>query len=179
MTVADFRPAHTTASVTTQSGEHPGWPFAEMLSDERPELVLRVVAAESMSALRERNLRRALADLERIATRLRGWDGSDGLPLAADALVTAARLVVRLSRDDELLPHLVPLSTGGVQLEWHVAGRSLEIEVDRRGRPHFLAVTAGGDVMLDEEPAPGRIELGLGKARHFLDDLASLLRGAR
>jgi hypothetical protein len=33
--------------------------------------------------------------------------------------------------------------------------------------------------MLDEEPAPGRIELGLGKARHFLDDLASLLRGAR
>jgi len=179
MTVTDFRPAYTTASVTAQDGAPPGWPSAEMLSDERPELVLRVVAPESMPALRERNLRRALADLERIATRRRGWDGSDGLPLAADALVTAARLVVHLSRDDELLPHLVPLSTGGVQLEWHVAGYSLEIEVDRRGRPHFLAVTASGDVMLDEEPAPGRIELGLGKARRFLDELAGLLRGAR
>ncbi len=179
MTIADFRPEYTTGSVTAQGAPRLGWPSAEMLSDERPEPVLRVVASEPMSALRERNLRRSLADLERIATRGRGWDGGDGLPLALDALGTAARLLVHLSRDDDLLPHLAPLPTGGVQLEWHVAGHSLEIEVDRRGRPHFLAVTAGGDVTLDEESAPGRIEHELERARHFLDDLAVLLRGER
>jgi len=179
MSITDFRPAYTTASVTTQDDAQPGWPSAEMLSDERPGLALRVVAQESMPALRERNLRRVLANLERIATRRHGWDGADGLPLAAGALTTAARLVVHLSREDELLPHLVPLPTGGVQLEWHVAGSSLEIEVDRRGRPHFLAITANGDVMLDHEPAPGRIDLGLEKARRFLDDLAGRLRVVR
>lgn len=179
MTIAGFRPAYTTGSATAQGGPPLGWPSAYMLSDERAEPVLRIIAPEPMSALRERNLRRALADLERIATRQRGWDGGDGLPLTVAALVTAARLVVHLSRDDDLRPHLVPLSTGGTQLEWHVAGHSLEIEVDHRGRPHFLAVTAGGDVTLDEEPAPGRLGFELERTRRFLDDLAGHLRVAR
>lgn len=179
MTITDFRPDHTSASVTAPGGPTPGWPFAEMLSDERPGTVVRITAPEPMPALRERNLRRVFADLMRIAARTPGWDGGGGQPLSMDALVAAARLVVHLSRHDDLVPHLVPLPTGGVQLEWHVAGNSLEIEVDRRGGAHFLAVTAGGDVTLDAEAVPGRIESALQGAQQVLDDLARLPRSTR
>ena len=179
MTITDFRPDYTSASVTAPGGPAPGWSFAEMLSDERPETVVRITAPEPMPAVRERNLRGAFADLMRIAARPPGWDGGGGQRLSTDALVSAAQLVVHLSRYDDLVPHLVPLPTGGVQLEWHVAGSSLEIEVDRRGRAHFLAITAGGDVTLDAEPIPGRFEFELQRAQRVLDDLAALLRSAR
>lgn len=121
----------------------------------------------------------ALSDLLIINERLPGWDGLSGRPLAEDVFVAAARMIVRLSRDDDLRPHLVPLLTGSVQLEWHVAGASLEIELDRRGLPHFLAVDAGGNLVLDDEPAPERMEPDLVQAERFLDRLADILSAVR
>lgn len=129
--------------------------------------------------MRERNLRQVLSDLVKINRRPSGWDGLRARPLARDAFVAAALLVVRLVRDDEMRPHLVQLPPGGIQLEWHVAGSSLEIEIDRRGLPHFLAVDAQGNVFLDDEPTPGWVEPDLVKAERFLDSLAGMLGTAR
>lgn len=178
MTITDFRPDYTTAAVSRSHGvTGPGWPASEMISDERPVALIRLVG--HTTAVRERNMRQALSDLVRINNRPPGWDGLRARRLAEDAFVAAARIVVHLSRDDELRPHLVQLPGGGVQLEWHVAGNSLEIEIDRRGLPHFLAVDADGDVVLDDDPAPGRMGPDFVKAERFLDRLAGMLGAAR
>ncbi len=63
-----------------------------------------------------------------------GWDGHDGKPVKIDV----ARFALRLLREtlDPLgpAPQLVPLSYGGLQLEWHENGIDLEIEVEAANR---------------------------------------------
>jgi hypothetical protein len=44
------------------------------------------------------------------------------------------------------VPFLVPTSSGGVQFEWHVEGRELELEIPEKGRFEFLRTDGTSDV---------------------------------
>ena len=57
------------------------------------------------------------------------WDSYGGLHPTQEAISVAKGLANALLS----LPHVVPVATGGVQLEWHVAGFDIEIEVGPDG----------------------------------------------
>lgn len=63
-----------------------------------------------------------------------GWDGHDGRPVELDVAVFAAQFLLQTLEPDGPAPLVVPLSYGGVQLEWHENGIDLEIEVEAANR---------------------------------------------
>jgi len=75
-----------------------------------------------------------------------GWDGY-GSPPPSENLVEGA---IHLIRQIAILapgglepPNVVPLARGGIQLEWHVGDRELEIPIFPDGRVEFLTVQDG------------------------------------
>jgi hypothetical protein len=48
-------------------------------------------------------------------------------------MVTALSVMARVLHDDSVAPPIVPLSEGGLQLEWHRDGEELEIRVGFNG----------------------------------------------
>lgn len=79
-----------------------------------------------------------------------GWDGFRAKPISMNALDAAIRLFFALIGDLSLPPQMFPLVDGGIQLEWHVANESVEVEIDGNGMAHALAVNAQAEVILDE-----------------------------
>ena len=87
------------------------------------------------------------------------WDGRTAEMLTDDACETAVRLLVSLAIPAPPTVQLVPLTDGGVQLEWHAGGNDVEIEVDAIGEVHaFISAPDGSDVLNQELP-PSLISL--------------------
>jgi len=63
-----------------------------------------------------------------------GWDGHDGRPVEIDVAVFAVQFLWQTLEPDSPAPQIVPLSYGGVQLEWHEQGMDLEVEVEGPNR---------------------------------------------
>jgi hypothetical protein len=70
-----------------------------------------------------------LSRLQQLSQLMENWDSYGGRRPHDDAMVTALGLLARLLRHDSAPPVIVPTSEGGVQLEWHQAGRELEVRV--------------------------------------------------
>lgn len=98
----------------------------------------------------------ALARLNDLLQLSRGWDGFRARPVTDAAAVTAIKTLFAVANDHSLAPQIVPLVDGGVQLEWHAGGFSIEIEVDGSGDAHYLAVNAEGEIVVDEEATTSR-----------------------
>lgn len=64
---------------------------------------------------------RALADLKP------GWDGYNGVPTTEQAIRTAEGI------------QYVPMSNGGMQIELHALGCSVEIEIGPDGRVEYVS----------------------------------------
>jgi hypothetical protein len=58
------------------------------------------------------------------------WDSYGAPRIDPHIGVAAAGLLSRTMKDDTPLPAIVPLSTGGLQIEWHEAGIDLEVEIE-------------------------------------------------
>lgn len=58
-----------------------------------------------------------------------GWDSYGARALQRYLVEAGLRFVEPLLSADVDAPHLVPTSRGGIQFEWHVGNRELEIEV--------------------------------------------------
>ncbi|MCE9577062.1 MAG: hypothetical protein K8W52_28200 [Deltaproteobacteria bacterium] len=69
-----------------------------------------------------------------------GWDGEGGPALKATAKAAAINLVNRGFFDRVPRPHMGPVMGGGLQFEWQIGSRGLEIEVLPNGSIEFLAV---------------------------------------
>lgn len=63
-----------------------------------------------------------------------GWDGHDGQPVNIDVAEFAVQFLLQTLEPDSSAPQVVPLSYGGIQLEWHENGIDLEIEVESPNR---------------------------------------------
>lgn len=63
-----------------------------------------------------------------------GWDGHNGQPVSRDIAGFAIEFLLQTMTTDGPPPQLVPLSYGGVQLEWHEKEIDLEIEVEAPNR---------------------------------------------
>ena len=58
-----------------------------------------------------------------------GWDGYQGKPVSFSCASFAANLIGRICVDNVPAPHLVPGSDGTLQLEWHLNGYDIEIDI--------------------------------------------------
>ncbi len=70
------------------------------------------------------------ADLEALRSLPENWDGY-GAPVVDSRVIDAAkRFIKRLPENLAYRPHVVPTSTGSLQLEWHEGSKSLELEFE-------------------------------------------------
>jgi hypothetical protein len=70
-----------------------------------------------------------LRALGRLLALTPGWDSYGALPVDPACALAAWHLLTAILREDSPAPAVVPTVRGGVQLEWHVKGVDLEIEV--------------------------------------------------
>jgi len=66
---------------------------------------------------------------EDLVTLKPGWDGYHGIPVSFSNATFAANLLETLCSEALPAPSLVPGSDGTLQLEWHINGYDLEIDV--------------------------------------------------
>jgi hypothetical protein len=57
------------------------------------------------------------------------WDSYEAAAVDPDAACRSIYLLSDIMRPDSPAPSVVPTTSGGVQLEWHLKGKDLEIEV--------------------------------------------------
>jgi hypothetical protein len=77
------------------------------------------------------------AELERLQSLRAGWDGYRAPALNADVIRSARELVMQLS-DALPVPSVVPLASGGLQLEWSDGQLALELEFETADIIRFL-----------------------------------------
>jgi hypothetical protein len=65
------------------------------------------------------------------------WDGYGAVRIKEQIAENALLVLVEIMEDDAPVPSVVPLSDGGIQVEWHRRGRNLEIEFPADEAPAF------------------------------------------
>lgn len=66
------------------------------------------------------------------------WDGNKARPIRHKSSVNAIRLFCELMFEGSPVPDVVPTVCGNLQLEWHLHGIDLEVEIDESGRISVL-----------------------------------------
>jgi hypothetical protein len=64
------------------------------------------------------------------------WDSYGSLLINHKAAVNSVRLFCQIMYDETPAPQVVPTNSGNVQLEWHIHGIDLEIEICGDGSVH-------------------------------------------
>jgi hypothetical protein len=113
--------------------------------------VLRVVFGPDIPAERQAMVNLAVDQVNELRLLTDGWNGHHAREIteaAAEGAVLAASVV---AVGHGARPQVFPLPGGGLQVEWHYAGRDLEIEVESDGSLHVLAVDTEERVVIDAE----------------------------
>lgn len=88
----------------------------------------------------------------------KGWDGHRAKPITEEAVESTIGLVFALCDDLSLPPQFFPLPDGGIQIEWHVGGEVVEVEIDASGDAHALVTNGTGAVIVDKAIEPADVE---------------------
>lgn len=70
------------------------------------------------------------AKLEELAALPTGWDRYNAVPIYPGAIARALALLDAVMGEGTPAPSVVPLCTGGVQLEWHCRSMDIEVSVE-------------------------------------------------
>lgn len=87
-------------------------------------------------------LEAAIEVLNEMAGYKPNWDSYGSPPIHREALENAAWLLLyfhSVNRSSEVVPHVGPVSGGGIQIDWDTKDRSLELEIYPDGRLEYLA----------------------------------------
>jgi len=76
----------------------------------------------------------------------RNWDGYGAVQVQEQIVQQALMVLVEVMDNDVPAPSVVPLSDGGIQLEWHRRGRNLEIEFSAGEVPGFYYYEDGSEL---------------------------------
>jgi len=85
----------------------------------------------------------AVRKLFQLLTLPRDWDSYGGPPPSEVAVTAGVRLILGVDLDYFVSPRIVPVSGGGVQLEWSLGSREVEIEIDDDGSAEYLKSSYG------------------------------------
>ncbi len=107
-------------------------------------------------------MREALGEVDSLARLGTGWDGGLSPPIAASVIELARKAVISAAQaEDAAAPHVAPIPGGGIQLEWHLLGKDLELEIHPSGELSFIAKAGECEVegVLDLEKAADLVSL--------------------
>lgn len=79
-----------------------------------------------------------------------GWDGRNSAPINRNVSSHALALIDVLTKLGMPKPHIVPVSGGGLQMEWRNSANELEVEISPDGSVDFLIVDASGVIKTGE-----------------------------
>ena len=106
-----------------------------------------------------------------------GWDGHRASPTQPLAGMVVNSLLDHLLFDEAATPQLTPLPDGGLQVEWLVAGQSLEVEVGPTGDVLVTALDDTGVELVATEFAFWSPDIvGIDQARTFLEKISGDVR---
>ena len=115
------------------------------------------------------------AQLNALLQLAEGWDARRGQPVELAAVRGSVAVLAALMDETSAPPQVFPLSDGGLQIEWHIGGNDIEIEVDCDGEVHVLATTTSGETIaegvVDADAGPAL----LASVRDFLRRLSMRL----
>lgn len=136
---------------------------------------MRVRLPEGLPHGATRSLMKAIQTLSHLRQLEPRWDGRSAEMLTDDACETAVRLLASLAIPAPPTAQLVPLTDGGVQLEWHAGGINVEIEVDPIGEVHAFISAPDGSVVLNRELPPSLMPLIIPVIKRHLLRMSRLL----
>ena len=113
LTITNIRfeaaPAPTAQRSTTTSQRGPKVVTVEMTKEPTPWLKQALDRISALTALAE------------------GWDGYGGRAVDASVVMDAVRFLTEVAYPGISNPSIVPLATGGLQIEWHRGGVDVEV----------------------------------------------------
>ena len=80
----------------------------------------------------------AIRTLIQLLALPRNWDSYGSPPPLEVAVAAGVRLILAIDIEYLVSPRIVPVSGGGVQLEWCLDSREVEIEIDNEGSAEYL-----------------------------------------
>lgn len=98
----------------------------------------------------------ALAKLRQLPN---DWDGYGSPPLRLAVIETADQLVETLEGCDLPVPHVYPVTGGGVSFSWQRGGKELDIEIHPNGAASYLAVLTDANTG-EESETEGSLPVG-------------------
>lgn len=115
----------------------PTWsPYPSIVDRPEPRKIeVRRVGAQWLGAV--------VDALEALARLPDDWDHRGSRAVNFDDVHEALVFLQHIMRDDTMAPSITPLSSGGIELSWHVTGLDVEAVFDRRRGERVLAVMAG------------------------------------
>ena len=105
-------------------------------------------------------LRSVSHQIRNLAKLKQGWDHHGGRPIGRDTLFFTWQFLNDTLESNTPTPRIVPLSYGGVQVEWHEKGIDLEVEIEAPFRVHVWFRDHQTGLELEEELGQdfGRLE---------------------
>lgn len=100
----------------------------------------------------------ALKALGQVLALRSNWDSYGAGPIDPHTVAAAVELCLAVMRGDSPAPSIVPTSRGSIQLEWHVRGVDLEVEIASPGsidgyfEDHRAASSWEADLTFDLKP---------------------------
>jgi len=104
------------------------------------------------------------------------WDGRRAAQITFTAAQGAVKTLAALVTPESPPPQFFPLPDGGVQVEWLIAGNSIEIEVEADGAIQVLAMNTAGDVVTEGELGQAESAGVMTVTRRFLGELTGIWR---
>lgn len=104
-----------------------------------------------------------------------GWDGFSSDQITIEAIQAAVTTLVTIADETTPAPQFFPLRDGGIQVEWHVGGNDIEIEVNGVGVAYVFAARPDGEVIADGEVGAEEQERLLRALKTFLNELSRRL----
>jgi hypothetical protein len=87
----------------------------------------------------------AIKRLNQVLSLPQNWDSYGSCPPTNTAANKAKRILTDIDIEYFLAPRVVPLSGGGLQLEWEIGPRSLELHIYEDGSLEFSTIERGQD----------------------------------
>lgn len=84
-----------------------------------------------------------LESVERLAVLQNNWDGRGAAAANVADVLEGLMFLERVMREETRAPSIAPLTSGGIEMSWHVAGLEVEAIFDERRDERVLLVSAG------------------------------------
>jgi hypothetical protein len=90
-------------------------------------------------------MQQAFSRLDELKQLAPDWDGYKSPKITDQALASAEVLLNAINREDLTLPRILPVSGGGIALEWKLGSRSVDFEILPSGVVEYLRAEESSD----------------------------------